>query len=100
MKIFINCTFWIINPEKFFTYTVKGQQRHRIQTQNYITINAFNVYKRSLWKVVDGIQIIRYKAEETGKTPDIEEAIEEISKTMSPEEKEIINNIKKTLNWK
>ena len=62
--------------------------------------NIFDAYKSTMWKLVDGIQIVKERATATGKAPDLNDVFDEVSKSMNADEKAIINEIKKALNWK
>lgn len=62
--------------------------------------SIFNVYKSTLWKIVDGIQTIKDRAAASGKTPSIEDMLNEVAKSMDSKEKEVVEEIKKALNWK
>jgi len=61
---------------------------------------VFNVYKSTLWKIVDGIQTIKDRANASGKEPSINEMLDEVAKSMNSDEKAIVDEIKKALNWK
>ena len=65
------------------------------------TANAIvNGYKSTLWKLVDSIQMSKERARAAGKEPSITEMLDEAAKTMNSEEKAIVEDIKKALNWK
>jgi hypothetical protein len=61
--------------------------------------HVFDAYKSTMWKLVDGIQTIKDRSKAAGKTPDLNEVLDEVSKTMNSDEKAIITEIKKALNW-
>ena len=65
------------------------------------TANAVvNGYKSTLWKLVDGIQMAKERAKASGKEPSVNELLDEVAKSMNEEEKVIVEEIKKALNWK
>jgi len=61
--------------------------------------SVFDAYKSTMWKLVDGIQTIKDRSVAAGKTPNLNEVLDEVSKTMNSDEKAIIGEIKKALNW-
>jgi len=71
-----------------------------VEYAGHVSSGLFNTYKSTLWKIVDGVQISRDRATAAGKTPSIEDVLDEISKSMNSDEKAIVEQIKKALNWK
>lgn len=61
---------------------------------------VFNAYKSTLWKIVDNIQTVKDRAKASGKTPDLNAVLDEVEKSMNTDEKAIVEEIKKALNWK
>lgn len=59
----------------------------------------FNAYKSTLIKVVDAIQMAKERAKAAGKEPNINDVLDEVSKSMNADEKAIIGELKKALNW-
>lgn len=62
--------------------------------------SVFNAYRSTLFKVVDAIEITRDRASAADRPTDIGSVLDEASKTMNGDEKAIVEEIKKTLNWK
>lgn len=71
-----------------------------VQAAGHVAENVFNVYKSTLTKVVDGIQLIKDRADEKGEKPNLEDVLNEVAKSMNTDEKEIIDEVKKALRWK
>lgn len=92
-SIFTTIASWAINIIQFIVPKA-------VEAAGHTSTRVFDIYKGALGKIIDGIQIARYKAEETGKIPNIDDALEEIDSSMDSNEKEIIVDIKKSLNWK
>jgi len=92
-SIFSTIASWIIKGIEFLIPKA-------IKTAGHISENVFNVYQNTLKKIVDNIQLVKDRALAKGEKPNLEEVLNEISKSMNSEEKEIINEIKKSLNWK
>jgi hypothetical protein len=65
-----------------------------------VSTAVFNSYKSTLTKIVDAIQMAESNATAAGKTATIQDALNEVTKTMSSSEKDIVDDIKKALNWK
>ena len=60
---------------------------------------VFNAYKSTLTKVVDAIQMARERAKAAGKEPNINNVLDEVAKSMNTDEKAIVSELKKVLNW-
>jgi len=60
---------------------------------------VFNAYKSTLTKVVDAIQMARERAKAAGKEPNINDVLDEVAKSMNTDEKAIVSELKKALNW-
>lgn len=71
-----------------------------VAAAGHVSANVFNAYKSTLWKMVDGIQIIKDRAQASGKSPSVNDMLDEVAKTMNTDEKAIVDEIKKALNWK
>jgi hypothetical protein len=65
-----------------------------------VSTSLFNSYKSTMVKIVDAVQMAKNNAAISGKTPSVEDVVNQLEKTMSLEEKAIVNDIKKQLNWK
>lgn len=61
---------------------------------------VFNSYRGTLVKIVDAIQVVRDRAAATGKPAAIEDYLSEAEKSMNADEKAIVQELKKALNWK
>lgn len=61
---------------------------------------VFNAYKSTLTKVVDAIQMAKERALAAGKEPNINDVLDEVAKSMNTDEKAIVEELKKALNWK
>jgi ElaB/YqjD/DUF883 family membrane-anchored ribosome-binding protein len=61
---------------------------------------VFNVYKSTLWKIVDGIQTTKDRSAAASKTPSLNDVLNEVSKSMNEDEKLVVEEIKKALHWK
>ena len=84
---------WVVN-------IIKLVVPKAIEIAGHVTTDAFNVYKSAMWKLVDGIQIIKDRAIAKGQSPNLNDVLDEVAKSMNSEEKQIIEEIKKALNWK
>ncbi len=80
--------------------TVKVLFPKAVEIAGHVSVDIFNSYKSTMWKLVDGIQIIKDRASAKGETPNLNDVLDEIAKTMNSEEKAIVEQIKKSLNWK
>jgi hypothetical protein len=60
----------------------------------------FDAYKSTLTKVVDAIEMAKTNAAASGKPIDINAILDELAKSMNADEKAIIEELKKALNWK
>jgi len=84
---------WVVN-------IIKVIVPKAVDMAGHVTVDAFNTYKSTLRKIVDGIQIVKDRATAAGKQPDLNLVLDEVAKTMNSDEKAIIEEIKKALNWK
>lgn len=84
----------------WFVRAIEALVPRAVALAGHTANTVFNVYKSTLWKVVDGIQTIRDRATASGQTPSIEVMLDEVAKTMNTDEKKIVDEIKKALNWK
>jgi len=84
---------WVIN-------TIKVIVPKAVEMAGHVTSDTFNVYKTTLSKIVDGIQIVKDRATAAGKSPDLNSVLDEVAKSMNTEEKQIVDEIKNALNWK
>lgn len=62
--------------------------------------SVLNVYKSTLTKIVDNIQVVKDRATAAGKAPTLDEVLDEVAKSMNDDEKAIVDEIKKALHWK
>lgn len=70
-----------------------------VETAGHVSGAIFNSYKSTLWKIVDGVQIVKERAKASGKQPSIDEMLDEVAKSMNDEEKKVVDEIKKALHW-
>ncbi len=61
---------------------------------------VFDVYKSTLTKLVDNIQLVKERAKAAGTEPTINEMLDSAAKDMNEDEKKIVEEIKKALQWK
>lgn len=92
-SIFSTMGSWVIHTIEFIVPKA-------VETAGHVAGGLFNKYQSTLRKLVDGIQLVRDRAEAKGENPNVEEVLDEVAKSMNTEEKEIINEIKKALHWK
>lgn len=92
-SIFETVASWAVNAIKLIVPKA-------VDVAGHVTKGAFNLYKSTLTKVIDGVQIAKERAKASGKEPSIEEALDEIAKSMDGDEKAIILELKKALHWK
>jgi hypothetical protein len=71
-----------------------------VETAGHVSGALFNGYKSTLWKIVDGVQMVKERAKASGREPSINEMLDEVAKSMNEEEKKIVEEIKKALQWK
>lgn len=71
-----------------------------VEAAGHTANKVFNAYKSTLWKIVDNIQVVKDRSAATGKAPNLDEVLDEVSKSMNSDEKEIVEQIKKALHWK
>ena len=84
---------WLVNIIKVILPKAVEMAGH---TANHV----FDAYKSTMWKLVDGIQLIKDRAAAKGQQPNLNEVLDEVAKSMNSDEKAIIDEIKKALNWK
>lgn len=92
-SIFSTIGSWVIRAIEFAI-------PRAIESAGHVAGSVFNVYKSTLNKVVDGIQLVKDRAKTTGEKPNLEDVLDEVAKTMNTNEKEIIEELKKALHWK
>lgn len=84
----------------WFIRAIEALVPRAVAVAGHTANTVFNAYKSTLWKIVDGVQTIRDRANAAGKEPSINEMLNEVAKSMNTEEKQIVEEIKKALNWK
>lgn len=92
-SIFTTMASWIIN-------IIQTLVPKAVEAAGHTANNVFNAYKSTLWKIVDGIQTVKDRATVNGQKPDLNAVLDEVAKSMNGEEKAIVDEIKKALNWK
>lgn len=92
-SIFSTIASWFIKMIEFMVPKA-------IQTAGHVAETTFNVYKNALTKIVDNIQLVKDRAKTSGKSPSIEEVLNEVAKSMNTDEKAVIEELKKALQWK
>lgn len=70
-----------------------------VETAGHVSEALFNSYKSTLWKIVDGVQIVKERAKASGTQPTIDQMLDEVAKSMNEEEKKVVEEIKKALHW-
>ena len=65
-----------------------------------VSLTLFNSYKSTLTKIVDAVQMAQSNSKASGKQATIEDALNEAAKSMNADEKAIVDELKKALNWK
>lgn len=60
---------------------------------------TFNAYKNCMVKIIDSIQLVKDRASKSGKEATLQEAMDEVSKSMDLSEKKLVDDIKTQLNW-
>ena len=65
-----------------------------------VSSQLFNSYKSTLTKIVDAVQMAQSNSTASGKTATIQDALNEAAKSMNTDEKAIVDELKKALNWK
>lgn len=91
--IFEQIAAWFINA-------VKVVFPKALQFAGHTANTVLNVYKSTLTKIVDNIQVVKDRATASGKTPSLDEVLDEVAKSMNDDEKQIVEEIKKALHWK
>lgn len=91
--IFEQIAAWFINAVKVVFPKALEFAGHTANT-------VFNVYKSTLTKIVDNIQVVKDRATASGKSPTLDEVLDEVAKSMNDDEKAIVEEIKKALHWK
>ena len=84
---------WVVNAIKLIVpkaLTLAGN----------VSVAVFDTYKNTLTKVVDAIQTAKTDAAKTGKPIDIASVLNELATTMDSDEKAIVTELLKDLNWK
>lgn len=70
-----------------------------VELAGHTTTAIFNVYKSTLVKIVDAIQMAKSNAKASGKEADLKGVLDEVAKSMNTEEKAIVDELKKAFNW-
>lgn len=70
-----------------------------IEIAGHTSTTIFEAYKSTLTKLIDGIQLIKDRSTASGQKPSLTEVLDEVAKTMNDDEKDIILELKKALNW-
>ena len=65
-----------------------------------VSTQLFNSYKGVMTKFVDAVQMAKTTAAAAGKEPNLKDVLDALEKTMDSNEKAIVDDIKKSLNWK
>jgi hypothetical protein len=65
-----------------------------------VSSSVFNSYKGVMTKFVDSVQMAKTTAGAAGKEPTLKDVLDELEKSMNVDEKAIVEDIKKSLNWK
>lgn len=65
-----------------------------------VTVKVFSAYKSTLTKIVDAVQMAKTNAVAAGKQATLQDVLDEAEKSMNTDEKQIVEEIKKALNWK
>jgi hypothetical protein len=84
----------------WFVSIIKVVVPKSVEMAGHTSATVFNAYKSTMVKLVDGIEATRDRAKARGDTPNLNDVLDEVSKSMNSDEKEIIQEIKKALNWK
>lgn len=92
-SIFSKMGSWLINTIEFIVPKAAEMAGHTATA-------VFNAYKSTLTKVVDAIQMAKERAAAAGKEPNINDVLDEVAKSMNTDEKAIVEELKKALNWK
>jgi hypothetical protein len=92
-SIFTTMASWLIN-------VIKVIVPKAVEAAGHVTTAMFDTYKSTLCKIVDGIQVVKDRAIASGQKPDLNLVLDEVAKTMNADEKQIVDEIKKALNWK
>jgi hypothetical protein len=92
-RIFSHIGSWFINIIEFIVPKAAQMAGHTATA-------VFNAYKSTLTKVVDAIQMAKERAEAAGKPADLNAVLDEVAKSMNTDEKAIVDELKKALNWK
>jgi hypothetical protein len=83
----------------WFVHGIKTLAPGSPKLANFVPSNLFNLYKRSLLKIVDVIQTLREK-EVSDKKYTLEELLSEVDKSLDSTEKDVIQSLKRELHWK
>lgn len=83
-----------------FVYGIAALFPKALELAGNTATTVFNAYKETLTKIVDAVQIVRDRATVSGKQATIEDYLNEAEKSMNSDEKAIVEEIKKGLNWK
>jgi len=92
-SIFNQIGSWFINIIQ--TLTPKA-----ITLAGSVSSKLFNSYKITTKKIVDAIQFVKVNAESNGKEPLLKDVLDELAKSLNSEDKNIVESLKKELNWK
>jgi hypothetical protein len=84
----------------WFVRAIEAIVPKAVELAGHTATEVVDLYKSTLLKIVDGVQTEIDRAKAAGKVATIEEALDDVAKTMNDDEKEVVDEIKKLLNWK
>lgn len=84
----------------WFVHTIAMIFPKALSLAGNVSTKLFNSYKSVMSKFVDAVQTAKLTAQSSGKEPVLKDVLTELEKTMDTNEKAIVNELKKSLNWK
>ncbi len=89
-SIFTTIGSWIV-------HTISVIIPKAVESAGHTTNTVFNVYKSTLKKIVDAVQIVKDRANKNGTAPNLNDVLNELK--MNDDEQDVVDKIKKELNW-
>ncbi len=91
-SIFETMFSWVVN-------TVRLLAPKALKIANTVEKSVFNATSTTLSKIIDSVEVVKLKAESSGKEATIQDLLNEAEKTMNQEDKVLVEQIKKKMSW-
>jgi hypothetical protein len=83
-----------------FIRVIQGLAPRAAQFASFIPKTYFDGYKQTLDKLVDTLELLKDNQKLSGKQYSLDEILQELSKSMNDDDKNRVDEVKKTIGWK